>query len=465
MWEQALGHNVVVCDSDSILLGQVTHGLEAEGHEVFSCMSGKDCQLYIYKNKVDILIIDFNVVRHSALEVMKYVRLNFSRVKVILTIPSQEEFQSLGVTDEILARLGVCNVISKPYQIGQLLAAIEGISRSESWRDVVATDREYDGKEESVSDSKFTRVSIGDFYSGNAAIFDCYIRLGMDKYIKVLHKGDFFDDRRVERFRKNRDVEYLYFKTSDRSIYINFVNSLLSKLVKSDSVPIKGKVRTAQNLVEKYLEEIHTAGLKPEMVDEGKKICESIYEIVRSDQDLALLLSEYEDYDPPAYAHLFLVAFMSTVICKNLEWASKRTVELITFGSFVHDIGFLQLPPTIRETQVDKMSPDQFAKFKEHPYLGMKMLEKFSVIKEPILQIVYQHHEYVNGEGFPNGLPGIRIYPLAKVVALADSFSTYIAENKITPLKGLRQLIPDKEFTQKFDPILIKALVKGFIRK
>lgn len=456
--------SVLICDPDGTWANNLKSYLTDCSYYVEHVSSGKECQLSVYQTKFLAVVLDLETKNHSALEVLKYLRLNAPSVKVILSILNRKKLADLEITEAELRKLGASDILIKPYEFEKVKETIEGVSQFESWKTLGKSTAEHEEEEVQLDDNEFTRVGIQNFYSGNTAIFDCYIRLGLNKYIKILHRGDFFDEKRIEKYKNQKEVEHLYFRTRDRATYINFINDLLEKMLRKTSEKIDKKIQTTKNLVEKYIEEIYTVGLKPQLVEEGKKICENMYNLVKRDPDLTLIMSKYEDYDPPAFAHLFLVSFMSAIACKNLEWSSQRTVELITFGAFLHDIGTLKLPPDIREENVSKLSPSQFEKYKEHPKFGVEMLQNCTSINEPIKQIVYQHHEYVNGEGFPNGLTGMKIYPLAKVVALANEFSTFLATNKVTPIQGLRQMIPNKANIQRFDPIVIKALIRGFIR-
>jgi len=457
--------SILVSESEEKWSKEITISLENRSYSVEHAHNGKDCQLKIYKNKYLAVVLDLDTRNHSGLEVLRYLRLNAPSVKVILSIQNQKKLKDLELSREELRKLGASDILIKPYSLDMLLQSVEGANQLEAWKDIKGSGPQKEEETIEADDNDFTRIKIEDFYSGNATIFDCYVKLSKNKYVKILHKGDFFDEKRIEKYKEEHTVSHLYFKTKERAIYINFINSVLEKMLTSRKDPIEKKVRTAKSLTEKFVEEIYTVGLKPQLIDEGKKICQNIYNIIQRNPDLANLLEKYEDYDPPAYAHLFLVSFMSVIICKNLEWSSQRTVELIAFGALLHDIGKLKLPEELKELSVDEMSVSQFELYMQHPLFGAEMLQNYPVITEPIRQIVYQHHEYVNGEGFPNGLTGIKIYPLAKVVALADGFSSILTKRRVPPLVALRDFVPDREKILRYDPLIVRALIKGFVKE
>jgi putative nucleotidyltransferase with HDIG domain len=455
---------ILISEPDERWGNEIKMFLKSKSYEVEKSLNGKDCQLKIYKNKYLAVILDIDTKNHSGLEVLRYLRLNAPSVKVILTLQSKKKLEDLELDRDDLGKLGASDILTKPYSLEMLLESVEGANQFEAWKEIKGSGSQKEEETLEADDEDFTRIKIQDFYSGNTTIFDCYVRLTKNKYIKILHKGDFFEESRIKKYAGEKEITHLYFKTKERAIYINFINNVLEKMASSQTEPTERKVKTAKNLAEKYVEEVYTVGLKPQLIEEGKKICQNIYNLIQRSPDLANLMAMYEDYDPPAYAHLFLVSFISAITCQNLEWASSRTVELIAFGSLLHDIGKLKLPESIRGKNVDELDQKELEKYQEHPKIGAEMLQQYPIITEPIRQIVYQHHEYVNGEGFPNGLTGMKIYPLAKVVALSDELANLIVKTKTPPIQGLRELIPDREKIVRYDPLIVKALVKGFIK-
>lgn len=462
-----MSQSILLSDPDKDWMKKTKDFLDRHQYDVDISHSGKDCQLNIYKNKYIGIILDIDVKNHSGLEVLKYIRFKAPYVKVILTISNRKRLEELGLTKDELRKLGASDILVKPYSLDALKKSLEGENQFEAWKNVKASIKQHD--EEPVSgahDAEFTRIKIGDFFSGNTTIFDYYVRLGKDKYVKILHKGDFFESARLKKYETEKKVEHLYFKTKERSMYINFINKILGKIAVSSKVSTEKKVGLVKNLTTHYVEEIYTSGLKPQLISEGRDVCQHIHDIIRKEPKLNDILNQYGDYDPSAFSHVFLVSFFSTVICQNLDWAWKKTTMTVAFGALLHDIGMLKMPQSIRDCRVKSMTPDQLELYQQHPFFGMEMLQKYSpLITEQIKQIVYQHHEMINGEGFPNGLTGIRIYPPAKVVALANEFAHILTDNRLTPLAGLKKLISDRGRLQRFDPMVIKSLVFGFMEK
>lgn len=431
---------------------------------VDSASNGKDSQLLIYKNKYQIVILDMDVVNHSSLELLRYIKLNAPEIKVILTMNNLLKIKQMEITENDLKRLGASEVLVKPLTPEKIFKTIEGEYRINSWEDIKSSDEEKAAEEVKAKDDEFTRIKFENFFSGSTTIYDHYIRLGKNSFVKILHQGESFDSSRLKKYSAT-NLEYLYFKTSDRAVYINFTHKLLSKVIGDNTTSIEKKVKTTQSVVEKYLEQVNSSGLMPSLIEEGKAICENMYNMIQKEAELYHYMKSFEEYDPPAYAHLFLVSFYSIVTCKHLEWATARTTGIVGMGALLHDIGMLKLPPTLRHKEVSQMNEKELELYRTHPRLGADMLQKYPGLSDPIKQIVYQHHEYSNGEGFPNKLNGLKIYPPAKIVSLNNEFVELLMREKVPPLKGIKIFIQDRQLFNRYDPLILKALVTGFVKE
>lgn len=457
--------NILISDPDSASMNLLKVFLENHSHSVMTASNGKDCQLKLYKHEFSCLILDLDIKDHTVFEVLKYIHLNRSSIKIILVVKNPARLVELGINEDVLKKLGAQFVVYKNYSQENLLKLIESDKSHEEWKTIKSSSSQKEEENVRAMDEEFTSVKIDSFYKGNVTIFDHYIRLSANSYIKILHKGDQFDESRIKKYAKEKSVEYLYFKTKDRQTYISFVNDLITKSLASGHENTSERMTALKNISEKFIEEIYVTGIKPELVEEGKKVAENMYRFIQRDKGIADLMKQYEDYDPPALTHLFLTTFFSTVICENLEWSTQRTVENVALGALLHDIGKLKLPVSLRNLNPSQMSKAQLELFEQHPLIGFEMLSNFASISEPVRQIVYQHHELMNGEGFPNKLTASKIYPLAKIVALANAFANHLTSHKVSPHQGIREFLTDREILLRYDPTDMKALVMGFAKR
>lgn len=456
---------ILISDPDESWAERLRKHFTQMNREADTSASGKDCQLKIFKSSYSTLVLDFDTSNHSAVEVLKFIRLNHPSIRVILTIESQKRLNDLQITKEDFAKMGVSTILVKPYSLEKMVEVVEQQNVHSSWRDLVENDSLQEEEKVFLPDHEFTRVFIDSMSFDNAAIFDLYIRLDKNKFIKIFNRGDVIDQNRIIKHFSEIKNGCIYFKTKDRSIYINFMNDFIQRMAKKEDVPTVQKVGLAKVLIEKYIEEVHTKGLHPQLFEEGKKACENIFEIIQHSKDLAVLMRDYQENNDDQITHCFLASFFSVMMAKSLKWKSNRTVEALALGGLLHDIGKLKLDRKVREKNVESMTEIERIQYRRHPQYGVELLQKCEGITEAVLQIVYQHHELADGTGFPGNLSGNKIYPLAKVVNLADLFSHEMIKKKTSPIATLKAMISDPKLMLKYDPLIVKALITCFIIK
>lgn len=456
-------HSILIASPNESWSKETRLKLEESGYASEYVTNGKDCQIRISKAKFFAVILDFEISSHSAFEVLKFIKTAHPSIKVLLLISSKDKIDTTYLSMSSLTKAGISEVLYGTPSIEKVKKSLVSFQGLDNWKKIVATGKDQTETSLHAKDTEFMKINIEEFYSGNITVFDHYIRLGPNNYKKILHKGDAFDPARLRKYITD-GVKHLYLLASDRMSYINFINELVKNTLIKQGPTSKSKIiLPLRSVTIKYMEEVYTSGLKPELVEEGKAICQNMFEYIKKDSDICKTLEELQNCDPTAMGHSFLVSFFSIFICKQLDWAGKRTVDTIAMGALLHDIGILALPPKIRETKTSELNEAQMLIYKNHPKLGVDLLKKSSIINEQVLQVINEHHEHIDGSGYPNQLSGSKIYPLAKIVSLANAFSELLIELKSPPKQALKEFLKSREALQRFDPLLVKALARGIL--
>lgn len=456
--------SILLCDPNEQWRKKIAENLESRDYAVVTAQNGREAQKLISEKDFNVVLIDIELKSFSSLEVIKFIKFNNQQTKIILTLPSEETLNDYFASPKDIEKLGICEYFVKPFSFDHLDKAIVGLFGHEAWRKIKKPISKI-GEEEEVfaRDDAFTSIKVDQFFCGNASIFDLYIRLSPNKYLKILNAGDFFDTNRMESLKESRNVEYLYFKTQDRVVYVNFMNEIVSRVTQSNKVAPEVKLSFTQNLSEKYIDELYTKGLTRANIEEGHKVCENTFNMIATDDRLGVLLKNFIDYDDSITSHLFLCSLYASIICKNLEWVSKHSTGVILFGTFLHDVGKIKLPKNIRDKKKNELTSSQFEEYKKHPQYGIELLDGVKGINEQIIQTVYQHHELLDGTGFPMGLTKNKIYPLARIVSFANRMADKTVENRCTPFQAIKQMIEERSEIFQYDSDVIRAFLKGFV--
>lgn len=168
-----------------------------------------------------------------------------------------------------------------------------------------------------------------------------------------------------------------------------------------------------------------------------------------------------EARDPYTAGHQQRVAEISVAIAKEMGM-SNYDIEGLKLGASIHDIGKISIPAEIL-TKPSKLSDIEMLLIRTHPSSGIDILQD-TVFPWPIKEIVEQHHERIDGSGYPKGLKGDEICLEAKIVAVADLFEAMSSHRPYRASLGVDKSMEELKkykgihYDEKIVDILLKLL-------
>jgi putative nucleotidyltransferase with HDIG domain len=303
------------------------------------------------------------------------------------------------------------------------------------------------------------RVHISDVRSGDRLAEDIFNSFGLH----VLSKGAVLNERELARLFQHQ-VDFIEIdwrpnvipeKKEPAPLPPSAYNPLLRPLYQD-------AIAGAEQLFEKALEEGRI------YEEDVKESFQPLIDTFRSERDvvsLLLLLNSQDDY---TYQHSVQVGMLSYFLARWLGWDEIETVHAGKAG-FLHDIGKCKISESILNKPY-KLTEEEFQQIKTHPQLGYDILSN-SLDDESIALAALQHHERMNGTGYPLGLKGDEIHPMARIVAIADVYSAMISSRVYSEKRDLLNVLKelyelsfnqlDPEMTHTF----IRHMVPNFIGK
>jgi len=124
-----------------------------------------------------------------------------------------------------------------------------------------------------------------------------------------------------------------------------------------------------------------------------------------------------ESRDPYTAGHQRRVSELSVAIARKMGM-SKEKVNQIRMESLLHDIGKMSIPAEIL-SKPGKLSPVEYELIKGHSEAGYSIV-KGADLQNPIADVIFQHHERLDGSGYPRGLSADQILPGARIIMVAD---------------------------------------------
>jgi len=176
------------------------------------------------------------------------------------------------------------------------------------------------------------------------------------------------------------------------------------------------------------------------------------------------LASAIEMRDPYTAGHQERVTRLARAIAVEMDLGEDR-VESIEIAGVIHDLGKLYVPAEIL-SKPTKLTDLEYAMIRMHAQAGYTILSKID-FPWPIAQIVHQHHELVNGSGYPQGLAGKEILLEARIICVADVVEAMSSHRPYRPALGIGAAL--EEISQKrgilYDREVVDACLRLFREK
>ena len=455
---------ILIADENESWAKKLKAYLEENSYQVSLAHNGKEAQLQVYNNEYFAVILNPSIKNHSGLQVLTYISKNIEGQNLIVLLEDESLLKTTELSEEALQKKGVNDILVKPILNQELTTILESY---QSLSDVISSLKRRKGvsDEEEVkeSDNKFTQVHIDKFYPSQAVLFDVFVKINDNRYVKILHSGDTFSQERIDKYKTEKNIEHLYFKHKDRRKYIQYTNFLAKKLIDNKKVSSSSKIGLLSTVSEKYIEELFHQGVKTQVVDQAKEIATNVYKVVEDQKDLYQALRDFQELDPSQFTHSFVTSLYSSAIVKQFPWQSKMTIETIAMAAMFHDIGKTKLPKNFMERRPEEFTSEELEMYHRHPELGVEVVGKNKLINNSVKQVILQHHECYNGTGFPNQLKGLQVSTLGNILCLVDDFVHIMIQTKKSPTEALRHILTSQEQVSRYNSVIVENFIKVFV--
>jgi putative nucleotidyltransferase with HDIG domain len=251
----------------------------------------------------------------------------------------------------------------------------------------------------------------------------------------LLNEGVKLEERLIKRL-QNMGISYLYIKDPETDD-IHYKSPIPDQLRRKAITTIESTFRQLQ----------HDSKLSETFVIEkaSKELTELVKDLhshLKNNTDLLNLLSDVWTYDHYIFSHSLNVTLYSLAIGIQLKLPAKK-LETLGLGAILHDVGKMKVPNEIL-MKPGKLTKEEFEEVKKHSEEGFHILRNVQSIPLLVAHCAFQHHERLNGSGYPRGIKGNEIHEFGKIIAVADVFdavtSNRVYRQAMLPHEGLEIL-------------------------
>jgi putative nucleotidyltransferase with HDIG domain len=218
------------------------------------------------------------------------------------------------------------------------------------------------------------------------------------------------------------------------------------------------KFAQAANAVIRIEREIHIT--PPKSMAEARALVDSMVESLLTEGDVVLHAMNDRRGMAEQYSHSLNVTVLAMILAKSLDM-SEEEVRHLAMGALFHDIGKSQIPDRVTR-KTDPLTKSELALIHEHCLFGAKFAENFKLDPRVGL-IILQHHECIDGSGYPGKLKGEEIDRLARITAIVNTYDNLCnpldLAAAMTPYEALANMFSRQR--AKLDPSILKLLIKS----
>ena len=154
-------------------------------------------------------------------------------------------------------------------------------------------------------------------------------------------------------------------------------------------------------------------------------ILDDIISQLLSNTNLIINLSDIRLADSYTFAHSVNVAVLALTTAISLG-LTRSELRKLGIGAFLHDLGKIKIPLSILNKK-EPLLTEEFAEIMKHPSNGYQLVQSHHLIDSASALVLLQHHERINGSGYPNNLKNEEIHYFAKICAIVDVYDALVA--------------------------------------
>ncbi len=178
------------------------------------------------------------------------------------------------------------------------------------------------------------------------------------------------------------------------------------------------------------------------------------------DAESTLHLMNVMERTEPIYSHPLNVAVLSMMVGREIR-LDAQDMKLLGMGALFHDLGKSRIEKKLLLKRGQLSKPEQEV-IERHPAFGVEILSKIKEFPDGATDIVLQHHERMDGSGYPTEMSGESIHPMARIVAIADTYDNLCnnkePEESLTPYLALSYMFGQQK--KLFDTELLASFIR-----
>lgn len=269
--------------------------------------------------------------------------------------------------------------------------------------------------------------------------FDVYIKIN-EKMLLYLRRGDSFAGERLQRL-KSKKLKKMFILHEDEASYRHYLQSNL-EIAYDDKTgkDIQTRAEIIHGEQQSRVEEVFEQPEQEESYLLAKEGAAQYVQFLLKNEGAKSAVLKIENSDSSLSHHGVSVATLSVGLAQKLGLPEAKILQTMTLGALLHDIGHQELGfESILPLKM--FSPEQMAKYKQHPQLGTAKAQELKHFDQMVLNIIAQHEECADGSGYPKGMKEKEMDPHVVIVSSANAVDRLIAFEGVPRTEAAKKMM------------------------
>jgi HD-GYP domain-containing protein (c-di-GMP phosphodiesterase class II) len=265
-------------------------------------------------------------------------------------------------------------------------------------------------------------------------------------------------------FHRNRllenNVRTVYVRASERARYLQYLEHHLDQVMANPEVSTPSKAKLLYTVSKAVVEEAFEQPRSQTIVPRTRQLAvQTVDFVLRSERALGQL-ARLMTTDYYTYTHSINVCVFGVALARHAG-VSRDDIREFAVGALLHDLGKTQVPKELL-TKRGPLTPDEMQAMREHVANGERLLAQHGGLSALAIVPVAQHHEKLDGSGYPRGLAGSDVHLFGRIAAIADVFDAMTSDRTyqraFTAYGALKKM--KEELAPHFDRMLLERFIR-----
>lgn len=246
----------------------------------------------------------------------------------------------------------------------------------------------------------------------------------------LIARGAYLDDFQIE-YLQERGVNGVYIREGeeDPEELEQQIPQYTKEVIEKNRVEDRSRVKLTESVrkrVGEGIQYLYSNTDSEHFAEATNNVANELMKAISDHDAVAVDIGMLKVSDEYTFKHSVDVATMAMIIGKKYGLEDKELRELGIAG-LLHDVGKTRIPKEILN-KAGRLTEEEFALMKQHTLFGFEILKKRNQFSEAIMRGVLQHHEKINGKGYPLGVSAEKIHCYARIISVADVYDALVTE-------------------------------------